>query len=42
MSQWCVHAEILSLRQLQRCLWGWEGGGGVIQGRKHGEGKAAM
>lgn len=42
MSQWRVHAEILSLRLLQRCLWGWEGGVGFVQGRKHGEGKAAM
>lgn len=41
-SQWCVHAEILSLRLLQRCLWGWEGEGGFVQGRKHGEGKAVM
>lgn len=42
MNQWCAHAEILSLRLLQRCLWGWEGGVGFVQGRKHGEGRAAM
>lgn len=41
MSQWCVHAEILSLRLLEMSV-GLGGGVGFVQGRKHGEGKAAM